>query len=72
MQPTLPLHEMSRVEKLKAMDEIWDDLMRNPDEIPSPDWHKDVLSARAQRVEDGEAVFKDWEESKAALRDALK
>ena len=72
MQPNLPLREMTRVEKLKTIDQIWDDLMKNPDDIPSPDWHGGVLAARAQRVESGEAVFKDFEESKAILRDEFK
>ena len=72
MQPNLPLQEMTRAEKLKTIDQIWDDLMKNPDEIPSPEWHSDVLSARAQRVENGEAVFKDFEDSKAILRDEFK
>jgi hypothetical protein len=72
MQPSLPLREMTRAEKLKTIDQIWDDLMQNPDEIPSPDWHSDVLSSRAQRVENGEAVFKNFEESKAKLREEFK
>lgn len=72
MQPNLPLSEMTRNEKLIALDQIWEDLMRNPDEIPSPDWHKAVLSARAKRVESGEAEFKDWEEAKSQLREEFK
>jgi hypothetical protein len=72
MQPNLPLREMTRAEKLKTIDQIWDDLMKNPDEIPSPDWHTEVLSARAQRIKTGEAVFKDFEENKAILRDEFK
>lgn len=72
MQPNLPLDEMTRVEKLRTMDLIWDDLMKNPDEITTPEWHKDVLSARAKRVENGEAVFKDFEDSKAVLRKEFK
>lgn len=72
MQPNLPLREMTRIEKLVAIDQIWDDLMKKPDEIPSPDWHKDVLSARKTRVKNGEAVFKEWEESKSILRDEFK
>jgi hypothetical protein len=50
MQASLPLNEMTITEKLVVMNQIWDDLMRNPDNIPSPEWHKEVLSARAERV----------------------
>jgi len=41
---------MTTTEKLVVINQIWDDLLRNPDEIPSPEWHGDVLSARAERI----------------------
>jgi len=59
---------MTITEKLVAMNQIWDDLMRNPDDIPSPEWHNEVLSARAERVKNGEAHFKDFESVKSELR----
>ena len=33
-------------ERLQAMDQLWDSLNRYGDEIPSPDWHQDVLADR--------------------------
>ena len=72
MQLNLPLSKMTRVEKLVAIDQIWENLMNNPDEIPSPEWHKDVLAAREKRVKNGEAKFKEWEKSKSSLRDEFK
>jgi hypothetical protein len=68
MPTTLPLDEMTTLEKLVVLDQIWEDLMRNADDIPSPDWHKEVLSARANRVNNGESEFMDWEEAKSRLR----
>ena len=72
MPSNLPLNEMTRAEKLVAIDQIWDDLMKNPNEIPTPAWHKQVLAARTERVRNGEAQFQDWEESKSKLRDEFK
>ena len=72
MEPNLPLSEMTRNEKLVAMNQIWEDLMKSPDDIPSPDWHKEVLAARSKRIQNGESEFKDWEASKAMLRDQIK
>ena len=71
MQANLPLKEMTCAEKLETINRIWDDLVKKPDEIPSPDWHKDVLSARVERVKSGEAVFQDLEDSKMFLRQKL-
>ena len=72
MQTSLPLNEMTTTEKLVIINEIWDDLMRNPNDIPSPEWHRDVLSARAGRVKRGEAKFKDFESAKSELRSEFK
>jgi hypothetical protein len=72
MQAPLPLNEMTITEKLVVMNQIWDDLMRNPDNIPSPEWHKEVLSARAERVKNGKANFKNYDSVKSELRSQFK
>lgn len=72
MQTLLPLNKMTINEKLVAINQIWDDLLRNPDEIPSPDWHREVLAARAERVKTGQAHFKDLQTVKFELRSEFK
>ena len=72
MHTALPLNEMTTAEKLVVLDQIWEDLMRNSVDIPSPDWHKEVLSARAKRVKNGESEFMDWEDAKSRLRAEFK
>jgi hypothetical protein len=64
---TLPLSEMSRADKLRAMEELWDDLCRSSEGVPSPQLHGEVLAARAERVAKGEAEFRDWPEVKERL-----
>ena len=39
----LPLKEMTLQEKLDAMESLWEDLVRTPEAIESPAWHKEVL-----------------------------
>ncbi len=65
--PTLPLSEMTRAAKLRVMEELWDDLCRLPEGVPSPAWHGEVLAARAQRVAKGEAEFCEWPDVKERL-----
>lgn len=67
----LPLKDMSLHEKLSAMESLWEDLARTPDTIESPDWHKDILDERRQRVADGTSRFIDWESAKADIRNKL-
>jgi len=68
MQLTLPLDKMTTEEKIRAIEDIWEDLLRTVEEIPSPTWHADVLHARESRVREGSAEFGDWGEAKQRIR----
>ncbi len=68
MPVTLPLHEMTLVEKLQLMEALWADLSRDADAYESPEWHGEVLEERERRIASGEARFSDWEEAKADIR----
>jgi Putative addiction module component len=70
MKLTLPLDKMTTEEKLLALEEIWEDLCRIPDNIPSPAWHGSVLEERQQRVEEGSSAFVEWTRAKQNIRDA--
>jgi hypothetical protein len=69
MKFTLPLDKMTTEEKLLALEEIWEDLCRKSDNIPSPAWHADVLEERQRRVQDGSSKFVDWARAKQNIRD---
>ena len=72
MSIKLPLHEMTIQEKLAAMEALWEDLSRTPEAIESPEWHKEILDDRRQRVADGTTQFEDWEKVKARIREKLR
>ena len=65
---TLNIEQMTVEEKLAAMEALWQSLCRNEDDIPIPEWHKEILAERKREVESGEAKFLDWEDVKAELR----
>ena len=69
MKRAIPLDKMTTAEKLQAMEEIWTDLQRMSEEIPSPGWHADVLAAREGRVREGGSQFSDWAAAKSRIRD---
>jgi putative addiction module component (TIGR02574 family) len=62
------LEKMSVTERLRAMDQLWDSLNHRGDEIPSPDWHQDVLADRKARAQRGEAKFLTLEQLRSRLR----
>ena len=65
---SLELEKMSTVEKLRALEEIWADLSRNPEDVPAPDWHREELSSRETRVLEGAARFESWDTVKERLK----
>jgi hypothetical protein len=68
MQTTLPLKSMTKVQKLRAMEELWTDLTRNEGTFESPTWHLKALRETEARVATGKEQFIDWEVAKESLR----
>lgn len=72
MKFLLPLKEMSTSEKIAAMEMIWDDLSKDPESIPSPEWHADVLKDRELRINEGKSSFNDFSQVKERIRKRVK
>ena len=68
MTATLAIDRLSRPEKLRMMEAIWDDLSRNCTETESPVWHKDALADTARKMKAGEIKVLDWGQAKQTLR----
>jgi hypothetical protein len=69
---TLAIKQMSREEKLRAMEELWESLSEDGTRLESPAWHDDVLRETEQRYEAGEEQPIDWATAKQELRDRRK
>ena len=61
MAVELPLAQMSLDDKLQAMELLWADLSRNPEQLASPAWHGEVLRSRREQVLQGQASFQSWD-----------
>ena len=72
MNTVLDIGKLSRTEKLRAMEELWDDLSRSQNEYPSPDWHGEVLRDREDALAAGKDRFVPLEEAKSMLRERTK
>ena len=48
---------LSRSEKLRIIEQLWDELSRDPGSVESPAWHADALREAETRVANGEAKF---------------
>jgi len=65
---TIEIKKMSIIERLQAMEALWDSLMDEESEIESPQWHRDILEERKRKIENGKAEFISLEELKATRK----
>jgi hypothetical protein len=68
MGQDLPLEDMSIEEKIKTMEDIWDDLISHAESLPSPEWHRGVLENRDKALGEGHEQSIDWDVAKKALK----
>lgn len=71
MNTAIKLENMTTADKIRTMEDLWDDLCRHAEDLPSPAWHLDLLEGREQNILAGESRFEDWATAKKAIRDSL-
>ena len=71
MATTVDLEAMTTADKLRLMENLWQDLSARNNDIASPDWHGDVLAGRERLTASGEEKFIPWDTAKKQLRDEL-
>jgi hypothetical protein len=71
MTTILDLGKLSTADKLRLMEDLWQNLTTEEAEIDSPSWHGDVLAERERLIASGEEQFIDWEVAKKQLRAEL-
>jgi len=51
------IEKMSANEKLQAIEALWDSLLADDPFLSSPDWHKEILKGREEKLKNGSAEF---------------
>ena len=64
----IQVESMTAKQKIEAMEALWASLSMPPDGFDSPQWHRDLLAERRERLTRGDASVSDWEEAKQRLR----
>jgi hypothetical protein len=57
MAVALDLGKMTTADKLRLMEDLWQNSAAEDLEIPSPSWHGDVLTERERLVTSGEESY---------------
>ncbi len=65
---SIEIKKMTVIERLQAMEAIWDSLLYEESEIESPEWHKNILEERKTKIEDGKAEFISLKELKTGRK----
>lgn len=66
------IHELPKMEKIKVMEFLWEELTLDEKEYASPKWHKDELKETEKRMAEGKEEMIDWSEAKRLLRKEFK
>lgn len=73
MSQALPLpppgfDALSIDEQIDYVQSLWDHIAARPEDVPVPDWHKEILAERlaAHRADDGKG--REWDEIEKDLR----
>jgi len=66
----LSIENLTRTEKLRMMEVIWDDLSRDPETLSSPEWHAHALKEAERAVAENQTNFVSWDTAKKMLRDS--
>jgi hypothetical protein len=72
MQNAIEIKHLSREEKLRVMEAIWEDLSREDEEVESPDWHQKALLETERQLSAGQETIMDWQVAKKGLRNRFK
>lgn len=67
----IDIEKMTIEEKLQTMELLWNDLCRNAADFVIPEWHKDVLAQREERLRNGKERILDWEQAKKEIEESL-
>jgi hypothetical protein len=68
MSNAIDIGNLSREEKLRIMEAIWEDLSREDEQVESPEWHREALEETDRRRQSGQEGVVDWQEAKKELR----
>lgn len=67
----LSIENLTRSEKLRMMEALWDDLARDSvTPLSSPEWHAQALQEAERSHAENQTNFVSWDVAKKALRDS--
>jgi hypothetical protein len=66
----LSIENLTRTEKLRMMEVLWDDLSHGSETLSSPEWHAQALKDAERALAENRTHFVSWDDAKKMLRDS--
>ena len=59
-------------EQIDYVQSLWDHIAAHPDQLPVPDWHREILTERLAAYRENPDSNKSWEEVETEILEELK
>jgi putative addiction module component (TIGR02574 family) len=70
--PPPGFYELTVEEQIDYVQSLWDRIAATPDQIPVPDWHREVLDERLKGYDANPDAGESWDVVRDRLRDNLR
>jgi len=64
------LQKLTWDEKFSLIQMLWSDIADENDKLPIPENHKAILNKRLERIAEGKATFRKWDDIRSKYIDA--
>ncbi len=64
------LHKLPKNEKIELVQLLWEDIAKDQEYDSLPADHKSILNERLEKIYQGKAEFKSWDEIRRKYQDA--
>ena len=63
--------DMSVAEQIEYVQTLWERIAASPDDVPVPDWHREVIRERVKQLEADPAQGRPWAEVRRDIEHKL-
>lgn len=68
IQESDSVFDLTPSEKLQLVEDLWDDLASNPDDVAIHDWQKEELDRRKENLQQSSPGGNSWDDVKRRIR----
>jgi len=69
--PPLGFDELPVAEKIEYIQALWERIAAHPEDVPAPQWHRELLAERISAHRAGDGGARPWSEVREEIRTIL-